>query len=647
VYLRELLGLDAGYRPAFDLARRFKLDLAGAGRPPGGEIDVDSDPRAGRVAPVDDELDFDDLDFGDSGRVPAPRAAVGVARAESFDGIDPQMFRPGGPGEKTRQVAASEVEALAAMSSAPGSLEFEDGVLETPPPQLLGGAAWQPPSRSLDDVLDEHLDDALGEDIDQDVAAELGSQARAIGSPPEGFHSGSFDLGYEGGDVEAEELAFDPEEARAFDRGIGGGLRPGSPKLRPPSQFNESPETFDPAAAAAFDAERPAALRFQAPSAAELGAAPSDSFDAEGLGRDTADEPVSADDAVIDEVPGDVPGYVHDAPSSTLDLGTPEQLAALSQSYDGAYTVDAPLDTPDAPYAYADADPGYQPPPRPASSLEDDLDEVDFYIGQEMLVEAADLLRSLLARHPDHPLLTAKLRDVEAQASGYVAEPYVEAAPSAEVDADAIEEEMSEVVASPGGTQNIDIDEIEELEPEELDAELEDLGDDVDRLEVAEPRPRAKKPAVVLEKPIDEGDAETHYDLGLAYKEMGLWDEAVKAFEKLAGNSARAVQCQLMIGLCRREQGNFSEAIHAFKAGLHTPQVTDREKQSLFYEIGVAYEAMGDAREALYYFEMVTKRDPSFLDASDRVTRLRHGNRGRPDPGDDSDGSIDSLIDDV
>src|SRR5262249_44444048 len=140
--------------------------------------------------------------------------------------------------------------------------------------------------------------------------------------------------------------------------------------------------------------------------------------------------------------------------------------------------------------------------------------------------------------------------------------------------------------------------------------------------------------------------ADTHYDLGLAYKEMGLWDEAIKAFDKVAQVRGREVQCRLMIGLCHREQNNHSEAVHQFKLGLHEPAVTDREKQSLFYEIGATYEAMGDPREALYYFEMVVKRDPSFLDASDRAARLRGVAQRRGHSADDSDSNLDAMIED-
>jgi len=609
-YLREVLGLDGTHKPAFELARRYKLELGGRG----GEA-----PAGGGVAPIDDELDFDDLDFNDSQDRMSARA-VGLARNDSFDGIDPSMFAARGGsaadrnvGDKTRQVAASEVEVLAAMSSAPHSLEFEEGVVETPPPKVLRGAAWSAPARSLDDVLDDHLDDALGDDIDQDVAAEL-----AGGSPPGGFANTStydfngfdeapepdaeFELPPASGD---EDLPFDPAAARAFDLG----LRPSGAQA---AQLADAPPTFDPAAAAAFDADGPGSLRYRNPSAEDLGAAPAERFDSMGFGKPLAD-------------------------TTRGEADVPDEFSyeAGAASDDGGHTVDAP-----APVHDDDQAPAYVAAPRPPSSLEDDLDEVDFYVSQDMMVEAADLLRTLLDRHPGHPLITAKLRDIDPQAAGYAA---ANSGPVAEVDSDAIEDEQA--IPAPLGDETIDSDEIEELDADDVEElsdsavfELPGAGDqEVVRLDAAPREPKKKKkPAVVLEKPIDDSDAETHYDLGLAYKEMGLHDEAVKAFEKVTGNPQRMVQCQLMIGLCRRDQGAFSEAIHAFKAGLHAPQVTEREKQSLFYEIGVTYEAMGDAREALYYFEMVTKRDPSFLDAGDRASRLRNGN-----------GGLDPLLDEV
>ena len=131
-----------------------------------------------------------------------------------------------------------------------------------------------------------------------------------------------------------------------------------------------------------------------------------------------------------------------------------------------------------------------------------------------------------------------------------------------------------------------------------------------------------RKPTVMLEKPVDESDSDTHYDLGLAYKEMGLHDEAIKAFEKVLRSPAREVQCRVMIGMCHREMNNPNDAIQEFKQGLHA-NATDRERLSLYYEIGVTYEAMGDLGEALYYYEAVLKRDPSFADAGQRAEVIR------------------------
>ncbi|MCB9574230.1 MAG: tetratricopeptide repeat protein, partial [Kofleriaceae bacterium] len=266
-YLREVLSIDGAYRPALELARRFRLDLSGDP----AEIDLDSaEIRAGAVAAVDDDLDFDGIDFGESSRRDVP-----LARADSFDGIDPEMFQPAAQGsppggvrgaaipgvrpspmaDNTRQIAASEVEALAAMSSAPRSIEFEDGVVETPAPQLAR-PAWQQAHRSLDDVLDEQLDDSLGEDIDEDVARELSGAMPApqFELPP--------DAGYEqlppdsDVDVQAlgapiipigpmdeldDELPFDPAAARAFDAG----LRPGSAPAGAAPQTGDVPPTFD------------------------------------------------------------------------------------------------------------------------------------------------------------------------------------------------------------------------------------------------------------------------------------------------------------------------------------------------------------------------------------------------------------------
>ena len=83
-----------------------------------------------------------------------------------------------------------------------------------------------------------------------------------------------------------------------------------------------------------------------------------------------------------------------------------------------------------------------------------------------------------------------------------------------------------------------------------------------------------------------------------------------------------------MIGLCHKEQGNLSEAINQFKAGLYVNPITLAEKFGLYYEIGNAYEELEDPQEALYYYEMVLKKDPGYRDVAQRVQAIRAASGG-------------------
>ena len=255
---------------------------------------------------------------------------------------------------------------------------------------------------------------------------------------------------------------------------------------------------------------------------------------------------------------------------------------------------------------------------RSVTSLEDDLEEAEFFVSQSMFGEAVDVLRGLMSRYPNHPLVAAKLSEVEGMVSGH------DRSISAELGSP-VHDFSGTAQMAPGHdgeaalpglrTEGIDLDEIEEFDDDvaELD---EDDDDDL-------PNDRINRPGVMLENPVEDSDVSTHYDLGLAYKEMGLFDDAIKAFDKVLRSRQREVQCRLMIGMCQRDQGNPSEAVHQFKQALHAPALTELERQSLYYEIGVSYEQLGDNAEALYYLEMVAKRDSSFADSSERIARLK------------------------
>jgi tetratricopeptide (TPR) repeat protein len=228
------------------------------------------------------------------------------------------------------------------------------------------------------------------------------------------------------------------------------------------------------------------------------------------------------------------------------------------------------------------------------TSLEDDLDEADFFVAQGLLDEARDILETLLSRYPSHPLILAKLADVAAMVAG------------GESSADFADE----------GSQPIDL---EELERRAL----------ADRAQASRAvTGNEQRPAVMLEKPVADEDADTHFDLGLAYKEMGLHDEAIASFNKVLHVTGRAVECNMMIGLCQREQGNQAEAIQQFKNGLYVEGIRDDQKLGLYFEIGATYELLDDPGEALYFFDMVLKKDAGYRDVEQRVAALKEKQAG-------------------
>jgi tetratricopeptide (TPR) repeat protein len=257
-------------------------------------------------------------------------------------------------------------------------------------------------------------------------------------------------------------------------------------------------------------------------------------------------------------------------------------------------------------------------------SLEDDLDEADFFTQQSLFEEARAILENLLARHPMHPLVTAKLRDLEAMEQAALS---------------GNDQSLAHVAESPGMTADMSAELPTDL-PGNVDAGPTSAGDPAGTFEMTRKG--------VIEKGVTAEDFETHYDLGIAYKEMGLLDDAINEFRIVMKDPAREVQCHLMIGLCFLEKGMQTDAIGQFKKGLYVEGITEREALSMYFELGQAYERLNDPREALYYYEKVMKRDPNFRDVQSRVGAVRGGGQvqaAMPETrGDDVDAAFDTLL---
>lgn len=131
-------------------------------------------------------------------------------------------------------------------------------------------------------------------------------------------------------------------------------------------------------------------------------------------------------------------------------------------------------------------------------------------------------------------------------------------------------------------------------------------------------------------EPLIEGDYDTHYQLGIAYKEMGLTEDSIRElqdaikFVKPDDGTRRFFLCSTLLGHCFMEKKMPNLALMWFSRGLEAGNLNDEELQGLRYEIANAYEAGGDTQKALEYFEGIYANNVDYRDVSNRITALRN-----------------------
>jgi tetratricopeptide (TPR) repeat protein len=126
-----------------------------------------------------------------------------------------------------------------------------------------------------------------------------------------------------------------------------------------------------------------------------------------------------------------------------------------------------------------------------------------------------------------------------------------------------------------------------------------------------------------VDKQLGKEDYDTRYNLGIAYKEMGLVDEAIAEFQLAAKDEGRLLECSSMLGICFLEKGMAKLAVKWFEKGLTAPGRTDEEYQGLRYDLATALETAGETDRALQIFTDLYGQDSTFRDVATRVRELR------------------------
>jgi tetratricopeptide (TPR) repeat protein len=127
-----------------------------------------------------------------------------------------------------------------------------------------------------------------------------------------------------------------------------------------------------------------------------------------------------------------------------------------------------------------------------------------------------------------------------------------------------------------------------------------------------------------IEANLDANDFQAHYDLGIAFKEMGLIDEAIAQFQKALRSPDGRLRTSEQLGAAFFEKGQHAIAEAVLRRALEGVPGTDDDKIGLLYWLGRSLEAQNRGREALPLYERALAVDIRFLDLGERVTRLTH-----------------------
>lgn len=126
-----------------------------------------------------------------------------------------------------------------------------------------------------------------------------------------------------------------------------------------------------------------------------------------------------------------------------------------------------------------------------------------------------------------------------------------------------------------------------------------------------------------LAPPTPDKEAETHYHLGIAYKQMELLDYAISEFEAAASDPALRVDCFVMLGECFMQKGDYDRSIRFYEEALKDRGVSNGKRARVHVSLGEAYEAQGMLREALQSFEVGLRLDPSLQWVKERIEHLQ------------------------
>jgi pilus assembly protein FimV len=295
------------------------------------------------------------------------------------------------------------------------------------------------------------------------------------------------------------------------------------------------------------------------------------------------------------------------------------------------------------PETIAESDTPDIPSETPAKSVQEQLQEVDFYIRLGFNDEALSKLNEIAKLDPDNPELVSRYQrlgeggQAAVPASTPVPEKQFEFSPEP-VSAPAREPVMPQRLAD---LPDFEIDEVlsklgenppESIQSQPAAAELQYSKPVKSPFQLNEMfSDLLEEVSSISDQEIAKETFENHFGLGTAYREMDLIDEAIKEFQIALRaldsdrDPQKAVQCCGMLSTCYIKNGMPKSVLRWCQTGLSVPDLSAHEALALRYDMALAHIMNGSSDQALECFDKIFDVDPGYRDVAQRIDELKGG----------------------
>jgi tetratricopeptide (TPR) repeat protein len=318
--------------------------------------------------------------------------------------------------------------------------------------------------------------------------------------------------------------------------------------------------------------------------------------------------------------------------------------------------------------------------------LDEEIEEAEFYIAQDMFGEAKAILSRILEVAPDHAGALVLMGEILAASGQQVAGSKSPSFPAAEalqadtaatlrLEDDEDDEDGDTLVGLPSVETSAD-DELEsdieveledyvEVSPEPSEPEAlatpqaadepvdagesfdlrEALADVLDEDSEVDPQDTSGVLSTVedgfesifsdfktgVSATLEPGDYDTRYDLGIAYREMGLFDDAIGEFRICLDSPNRRFDSLYLMGLCTRDLSQWDEAVNHLEQALAMPGIPEERLAGVYFDLSIAQEGSGDRDRALDSIQRVLEIEADFVGAAKRLAALESGQSALPE----------------